>query len=283
MSTVNEGEAVNQVFSGRFSNKVAVVTGAAQGIGYDVAKRLGLEGARIVVADMAEGPTNEAVDGFKEMGIAAVGAIFDLSSAEGANAAMQRARDAFGGIDVLVNNVGGTIWAKPFWHYTPEEIRAEIDRSFWPTMWCCRAAIDHLRESSNGVIVNIGSNAAEAGIYRVPYSACKGAVISLTKSLAIELACFNIRVNCVSPGGTAVPERKTPRQPRPFDEQEAEWWSQLMTLAGETELLPKLATPQEQAAVITFLASDDASHITGETIETGRFGVRIKDVLGFVP
>ncbi len=279
----NESAAANQVFSGRFSGKVAVVTGAAQGIGYAVAKRLGLEGARIVVVDMAASPTDEAVESFKEMGIAAVGAIFDLSTAGGAEGAMLRARDEFGGIDVLVNNVGGTIWAKPIWHYTPDEIRAEIDRSFWPTMWCCRAAIDHLRESSSGVIVNIGSSAAEAGIYRVPYSACKGAVISLTKSLAIELACFNIRVNCVSPGGTAIPERKTPRQPRPFNEQEAEWWRQLMALVGDTELLPKMATAQEQAAVISFLASDDASHVTGEIIETGRFGIRINDVLGFTP
>ncbi len=279
----NEAEQPDQVFPGRFSNKVAVVTGAAQGIGYEVAKRLGLEGASVVIADAAEGPTHEAVENFKEMGIAAVGAVFDLSTAEGAEAALQSAGEAFGGVDVLVNNVGGTVWAKPFWHYSPEEISTEINRSFWPTMWCCRAAIDHLRKRDKGVIVNVGSNAAEAGIYRVPYSACKGAVISLTKSLAIELACFNIRVNCVSPGGTNIPERKTPRQSRPFDEQEAEWWSQLMKLAGGTELLPKLATPQEQAAVISFLASDDARHITGETIETGRFGVRIKDVLGFIP
>ena len=267
----------------RFSGKVAVVTGAAQGIGFETARRLGQEGASIIVADAAEGPTHEAVKSLEALGIAAAGAIYDLSSAEGAEGAMQRAQDTFGGFDILVNNVGGTIWAKPFWHYTPEEIRAEVDRSFWPTMWCCRAAINYLRKSSRGVIVNIGSSAAEAGIYRVPYSACKGAVASLTKSLAIELACFDIRVNCVSPGGTAIPERKTPRQSQPFDEQESEWWRQLITLVGDTELLANMATAQEQAAVIAFLASDDASHITGETIETGRFGVRIKDVLGFTP
>jgi dihydroxycyclohexadiene carboxylate dehydrogenase len=268
---------------GRFSGKVAVVTGAAQGIGFETAKRLGKEGARIVVADAAEGPTNEAVKSFEDMGIAAVGAVGDLSSAKGAEAAMACARNTFGGLHVLVNNVGGTIWAKPFWHYSESEIRAEVDRSLWPTLWCCHAAIEHLRQSGGGAIVNIGSNAASDGVYRIPYSACKGAVISLTKSLAVELASVNIRVNCVSPGGTLAPERKTPRAVLPLDEREVEWWTQFIKLVQKEELIADRATAEEQAAVIAFLASSEAGHITGEVVETGRRGIRISEVLGFVP
>ena len=270
-------------FPGRFSGKVAVVTGAAQGIGYETAKRLGREGASIVVADAAEGPAEEAVEAFREMGIAAAAAIGDLSAAKGAEAAMNRAREAFGSLHVLVNNVGGTIWAKPFWHYSESEIRAEIDRTFWPTLWCSHAAIGLLRESGGGVIVNTGSNAATDGVYRVPYSACKGAVVSLTKSLAVELAPLNIRVNCVSPGGTAAPQRKTPRESRPFSEQELGSWKQFTQLVGKEELIAGYATAEEQAAVIAFLASGEAGHITGEVVETGRRGIRIAEILGFVP
>lgn len=268
---------------GRFSGKVAVVTGAAQGIGYEVAKRLGQEGASIVVADAAKSPAEEAVEKFTALGITAVGAVVDLTTAKGAEAAMECAQDTFGGLDVLVNNVGGTIWAKPFWYYTEEEIRAEVDRSLWPTLWCCHAAVSHLRKRDGAAIVNIGSNAATGGVYRIPYAACKGAVISLTQSLAIELACLNIRVNCVSPGGTEAPPRKTPRENRPFSDQEIEWWKQLVKLIQDEELITGLATAEEQAAVVSFLASSEAGHITGEVIETGRRGIRVADVLGFVP
>ena len=196
---------------------------------------------------------------------------------------MACAQEAFGGLHVLVNNVGGTIWAKPFWHYTEDEIRAEVDRSLWPTLWCSHAAIGYLRQSRGGAIVNVGSNAATDGVYRIPYSACKGAVVSLTKSMAVELADLDIRVNCVSPGGTSAPERKTPRQARPLDEQDVEWWKQFAQLVQNEELIADRATAEEQAAVIAFLASSEARHITGEIVETGRRGIRISEVLGFVP
>ena len=270
-------------FAGRFAGKVAVVTGAAQGIGLETAKRLGLEGASIVVADAAEGPTHEAVRLLERLGIAAVGAVVDLTSLENAEAAMARARDAFGGLDILVNNVGGAIWMKPFWHFSEAEMRAEVDRSLWPTMLCCHAAVPHFRERGGGVIVNIGSNAATDGVYRIPYSACKGAVVSLTRSLAVELASLGIRVNCVSPGGTNALARKTARGAATPSAQENEWMQQFVKLVANEELLPDYATAREQASVIAFLASAEAGHITGEIVETGRRGLRMSKVLGFVP
>jgi len=269
-------------FPGRFAGKVAVVTGAAQGIGLETARRLGLEGASVVVADAAEGPTDEAVELLRRKGVTAVGVIGDLTSLKNAEAAMAVARESFGGVDILVNNVGGAIWMKPFWHFSEDEMRAEVERSLWPTMLCCHAAVPYFRERGAGVIVNIGSNAATDGVYRIPYSACKGAVVSLTKSLAVELAGFNIRVNCVSPGGTNALARKTPRGAEP-DQQQQEWMQQFMQLVRGEELIPQYATASEQASVIAFLASGEAGHITGEVVETGRRGLRIKDVLGFVP
>ena len=270
-------------FPGRFEGKVAVVTGAAQGIGFEAALRLGREGACVVVADLAAGPAAEAVAAIEAQGARAVAAVGDLGTLEGAHAAMAAAVDAFGRLDVLVNNVGGTIWAKPFWHYSEEEIRTEIDRSFWPVLWCSRAVIEPMRASGGGAIVNVGSNAASGGIYRIPYSACKGAVVALTECLAVELAPLGIRVNCLSPGGTAAPERKTPRESRPFDAREREWWGQFVKLVQDEELIADRATAAEQAGVIAFLASHEAGHVTGEIVETGRRGIRIADVLGFVP
>ena len=265
----------------RFAGQVAVVTGAAQGIGFAAAQRLGREGARIVVADAAAEPAREAVQSLANAGIEAVSALADVSTAEGANAVMAAAVHAFGSIEVLVNNVGGTVWKKPFWHYSAAQISTEIDRSLWPTLWCSHAVIPHLR-ARGGAIVNVGSNAVD-GPYRVPYAACKGAVAAMTSALAIELADFNIRVNCVAPGGTTAPERKTPRNPHPLDDDEREWERQFLQLIDGEDLLGRFSTADEQAAVIAFLASSDAAHITGEVIHTGRRGNRLSKSLGFVP
>lgn len=270
-------------FQRRFEGRVAVVTGAAQGIGFETAKRLGLEGASIVIADAAGDPAGEAVKYLQDNGIPAVAAVADLTSLSNAETVMEKAKAAFGGLDILVNNVGGAIRMKPFWHFSEDEMRAEVDRSLWPTILCCRAAIPHFRERGGGTIVNIGSNAAVDGVYRVPYSACKGAVISITRSLAVELASMNIRVNCVSPGGTMAPERKTPRNTAQPDASEAEWFGQFLKLVKGEELIAEYATAEEQAAVVAFLASNEAGHITGEVLETGRRGLRIAEVLGFVP
>jgi dihydroxycyclohexadiene carboxylate dehydrogenase len=262
----------------RLEDKVAVVTGAAQGIGLAAAQRLGREGAKVVVADKEPGPANDAVASLKAEGIDAVAALGDLATYAGAQEIMRAAHTAFGKIDVLVNNVGGTIWKKPFWHYAEEEIIAEVNRSFWPPMWCCRAVVPYMQEHG-GAIVNVGSNAT-MGIYRIPYSASKGAVVALTTSLAVELADFNIRVNCVAPGNTAVTQRATPRLDRPLSAQEEAWNKEFYDYVQEEGLFDRAATCDEQAAVIAFLASDDSSYVTGQLIDTGRRGMRISKITG---
>lgn len=265
----------------RFSGRVAVVTGAAQGVGYACAERMGAEGARIVIADLAEGPALEAVEMLRSKGIEARAASADLAKPEAADEVMALARREFGRLDVVVNNVGGTIWKKPFWHYSTDEIRQEVERSFWPMLWTAHAAVRAMR-NSGGAIVNIGSNAVD-GVYRVPYSACKGAVAALTTALAAETADLRIRVNCVALGGTTAPERKTPRLARALTPQEQEWERQFMLLIGGEDLIGRFASAEEQAAVVAFLASDDASHLTGEVINTGRRGRRLSDFLEALP
>lgn len=264
----------------RFDNKVALVTGAGQGIGLASAWRLAREGARVVLADKAEAPTQAAAQAIRAAGYPVAVAIADLSTYDGAISAVDVAEMAFGPIDVLVNNVGGTIWKKPFWHYSEEEIKAEVERSFWPPLWCCRAAIPSMRERG-GAIVNVGSNAT-MGIFRIPYSAAKGGVVALTTALAVELADFNIRVNCVAPGNTAVKERPTPRLARPLSEQEQRWNQQFYDYVSREGLFQRSASVDEQASVIAFLASDDASYVTGEVIDTGKRGLPLSAITGQV-
>ncbi len=264
----------------RFETKTAVVTGAAQGIGFAVALRLGKEGAAVLIVDKEEDPAREAVDALKGQGIEAFLVAADLSTYAGASSAVRGALDAFGHIDILINNVGGTIWKKPFWFYTEEEIKQEVDRSFWPTLWCCRAAIPSMiRNGNGGSIVNVGSNATRS-VFRIPYAASKGGVVAMTTALAVELADFGVRVNCVTPGGTHVQDRKTERLPRPPTPQEEKWDRDFFKYIAQEGLIDRLATVDEQAAVIAFLASDDASYVTGEVIDTGKHGMSLSRVTG---
>jgi NAD(P)-dependent dehydrogenase (short-subunit alcohol dehydrogenase family) len=125
---------------------------------------------------------------------------------------MAAAVERFGGIDILINGVGGAIRMRPYAAFEPAQIEAEIRRSLFPTLWCCHAALPHLLARGGGVIVNISSNATR-GIHRVPYSAAKGGVNALTQSLAMEYAAQNIRVVAAAPGGTKAPPRRIPRNP----------------------------------------------------------------------
>ena len=260
----------------RFVGKVALVTGAGQGIGLATAWRLAREGAQVVLADKSAEPTHEAAEAMRAEGLEATVAIADLATYAGAQSVMAGAEAAFGRIDALINNVGGTIWKKPFWHYSEDEIKAEVERSFWPPLWCCRAVVPYM-QAHGGAIVNVGSNAT-MGIFRIPYSASKGGVVGLTTALAVELADFNIRVNCVAPGNTAVKERPTPRLERELSDQEKQWNQQFYDYVTKEGLFDRPASIEEQAAVIAFLASDDASYITGEVLDTGKRGMRISSV-----
>ena len=127
-------------YAGRFAGKIAVVTGAAQGIGRTVAARIAHEGGGVALVDRS--PLVEEVRREAEAtGAAAIAIIADLEAFSGATAAIDNALQRFGRIDILVNNVGGTIWAKPYAEYEEAQIEAEIRRSLFPTLWCCRAVL----------------------------------------------------------------------------------------------------------------------------------------------
>jgi dihydroxycyclohexadiene carboxylate dehydrogenase len=245
----------------RFAGKVAVVTGAAQGIGRQAAERLLAEGARVVAADRSA-----LVEELKGENVVTV--LADLEQYAGAEAVMAEAVRAFGRIDVLINNVGGTIWSKPYGEYTPEQISAEISRSLFPTLWGCRAVLPHMLADGGGAIVNI-SSIATRGLMRVPYGASKGGVNALTVNLAWEYAEHGIRVNAIATGGTEAPPRRVPRGGEDRSEQEKIWYQQLIDQTVQTSFMHRYGTLDEQVGPILFLASDEASYITGTVLPVG--------------
>lgn len=251
----------------RFEDKVMVVTGAAQGIGRRVAERAAAEGARVLIVDRSP-HRNEVVAAIRGAGGTAEAVNADLETWEGCADAMAQAVTLWGRIDILVNNVGGTIWAKPYEFYAPQEIDAEVRRSLFPTLYCCRAALDHMLPQGAGVIVNV-SSIATRGLNRVPYAAAKGGVNAITASLAWEVAERGIRVVATAPGGTEAPPRAVPRNPNAAEEQRADWYRSIVDQTIGSSLMKRYGTLDEQAGPILFLASDEASYITGVTVPVG--------------
>lgn len=248
----------------RFTGKTAVITGAAQGIGRAVALAMAGEGAHVVLVDRSK-IVLEVRDELLAAGHRATALLADVEKYEDCKQAITEAQSLDGRIDVLVNNVGGTIWVKPFEHYSAEQISAEINRSLFPTLWCCHAVLPHMLAQGGGSIVNVSSTATR-GIHRVPYSAAKGGVNALTVCLAFEYSQQGIRVNAVAPGGTDVGPRRIPRNAEAMSEQERSWYQAIIDQTLDASFMKRYGTPDEQAAAILFLASDEASYITGVTL-----------------
>lgn len=251
----------------RFRDQVMVVTGAAQGIGRGVALAAAREGAQLVLADRSP-LVLEVAHEASGLGAQVVVAEVDLETYAGATAMVAQALEGYGRVDILVNNVGGTIWAKPYQEYEEAQIEAEIRRSLFPTLWSCRAVLPSMIERQSGAIVNV-SSIATRGIYRIPYSAAKGGVNALTASLAYEHAGDGIRVNAVATGGTEAPPRKVPRNPTPLSEQEQAWYAGIVEQTKASSLMHRYGTIDEQVAAILFLASKEASYITGTVLPVG--------------
>ena len=245
----------------RFDSKVALVTGAAQGIGRRVAERLLGEGAWVVAVDRSE-----LVHELQHARLLTLTA--DLEQHAECAEVMAAAKVRFGRIDILINNVGGTIWAKPFEYYEVAQIEAEVRRSLFPTLWCCHCVLPYMLEKGSGAIVNV-SSVATRGINRVPYGAAKGGVNALTACLALETAGSGIRVNATAPGGTEAPPRRIPRNNQPQSEQERAWYQQVVDQTLDSSLMKRYANIDEQVGAILFLASDEASYSTGVTLPVG--------------
>jgi dihydroxycyclohexadiene carboxylate dehydrogenase len=256
----------------RLHDKVCIVTGAGQGIGRAAARRLGQEGGKIVVADRVAPAAERVVAELERHRVDCAAAIIDVGTLSGAQQLMALALERYGRIDVLVNNVGGTIWIKPFHLYTEEQVHQELERSLLPTLWCSLAVLPIMMKQKAGSIVNIGSQSPR-GIHRLPYAASKGGVLAMTKVLSMEYGAHGIRVNAVSPGGTDISDRITDRQTiRPGvladpDGEAARYEREMKAHIQSQKALQRRGLPEDQAAAIAFLASDDAAFITGQVID----------------
>jgi NAD(P)-dependent dehydrogenase (short-subunit alcohol dehydrogenase family) len=246
--------------TGKLVGKVALITGAGSGIGRASAELFSAEGAAVAVVDLREDAAKETADTITAAGGTAVALAADVTDAHAIEAAVARTVDELGRLDVVYNNAGigssGSV--------------ADATESDWDlcigvnakgTFLTSRAAVPHLDANGGGAIVNQGSVAALVGVPNfAAYCAAKGAVVALTKSMAVDLAPRGIRVNVICPGTVFTPLMEPMLTARGGGDM-----AKGLAMTVTKYPIGRLGTPEEIARVALFLASDDASFVTGST------------------
>ncbi|MBX3026093.1 SDR family oxidoreductase [bacterium] len=244
--------------SGRFEGRAVYVTGAASGLGKATAERFGREGARVLAVDVNGDGVVETVNALRAAGSDALGAVVDVSDADSVAASVAHMVEAFGGVDVLVN-VAGIGRAARFEEIDESEWNRTLAVNLTGAFHTTQAALPHLLRRSGANIVNVASIAGLRGhAYCSAYSASKAALISLTRSLALEFTSRGLRANCVAPGGIMTP-LIAGFIPREDFEREL--------LAYYSPPPPgNLSTVEDVTASIAFLASPEARTINGAVL-----------------
>lgn len=242
------------------AGKTAIVTGAASGIGLATARRLAQEGASVALWDLNESGAQAAAADLNRDGLRAIACRVDVSSRTDVDAAVRQVHEAFGPVAILVNNAGMSAFT-PFMEITEELWDKVMTVNLKSMLICTQAVVPDMLAAKWGRVINVSSSSAQTGAARmVHYSASKGGVIAFTKSLAQELAATGITVNNVPPGFVDTP----------------------MLRAGLKDNVDQIAAaspmkrpglPEDMAAAIAFLASEDAGYITGHTLSVngGRY------------
>ncbi|MCY0899433.1 MAG: SDR family NAD(P)-dependent oxidoreductase [Firmicutes bacterium] len=235
--------------------KRMLVTGGARGIGRAIAEGALAAGARVAIWALHEASANDAWDAMPGLTLADA---VDVGSQVAVRDGMARVLGALGGLDVLVNNAGYTLTS----HFVDEEEsywRRVVDTNFWGPVYTTRAVLPTMCEQNQGSIIHVVSDAGRVGMAgEAVYAGAKGGVIAFAKSIAQEMARFNIRVNCVAPG---------PTRTAILDDNTADAEAQhLIDKMIRRIPLKRIAEPPEIAAVVLFLASDAASYMTGQVV-----------------
>ena len=236
--------------AGRLGGRTALVTGGARGIGRAIGERFAAEGARVALADIDEAGVRKTAAG---IGAGAVALAMDVADPESCRRGVGQAIDALGGLDVLVNNAGYLRHTTAF-DCTEDDWDRMMDINLKGSFFCSQAVLPHMRERRRGAILNLSSLAAKTGgvLAAPPYGAAKAGVSALTAHLATVMAPYGVRVNAMAPGVIDT--------------------DLIRGLSGHAELVKRIplgakGRAEDVANLALFLASDEASHITGETVD----------------
>jgi len=241
------------------TDKVAIVTGGARGIGKGICLALAKQGANIAIADILAKEGNETIAEIEKLGRKGLMVETDITVKDQVDQMVKKVVDTFGKIDILVNNAG---WDKlePFMESKPETWEKVIAINYKGVIFFTHAVLEQMIPNNYGKIINISSDAGRVGsMGEAVYSGCKGAIIAFTKTIAREMARHKINVNCICPGPTPTPLVEEMKAKGGFAEK---------VFAGMEKIIPlrRMGEPEDIAHAVVFLASDEANFITGQTL-----------------
>jgi len=240
----------------RLTEKVALVTGAAQGIGRAIASRLADEGAKVALADIQIDAAEQAAAEIRRTGATAIAVALDVTKLDDAIAVADRVEHELGPIDILVNNAGWDV-LMPFVETTPEFWDKVIAINYRGMLNCCKAIAPRMQSRSSGKIISISSDAARVGSSgEAVYAGCKAAIVGFSKTLARELAANHINVNVVCPGPTDTALLKTAMAGR----------EKVLDAMARGIPFRRLGQPADLAGAVAFFASSDSDFVTGQVL-----------------
>jgi 3-oxoacyl-[acyl-carrier protein] reductase len=241
------------------TGKAALITGSSRGIGRAIATALAREGVRVCLSARGAEALEQAAEQLRATGAQVATVVGDVSTLEGAMAAVDAAVREFGTLDILVNNVGGSGGAGAFDQATATQWKDVLDRNLLAAVWCSQRAVELMRQRGGGCIVHINSIYGREYASSAPYTAAKAGLTALTKEMAVDLARHRIRVNGVAPGSIFFPggswDRRQKAQPEKVEK-----------LLREEIPWGRFGTPEEVADVVIFLCSERARWVTGATL-----------------
>jgi 3-oxoacyl-[acyl-carrier protein] reductase len=239
--------------------KAALITGSSRGIGRAIAASLAREGVRVCLSARGAEALEQTATELRAARAQVATVVGDVATPEGATAAVDAAVRAFGTLDILVNNVGGSGGAGAFDQATTTQWKDVLDRNLLAAVWCSQRAVELMRERGGGCIVHINSIYGREYASSAPYTAAKAGLTALTKEMAVDLARHRIRVNGVAPGSIFFPggswDRRQKAQPEKVEK-----------LLREEIPWGRFGTPEEVADVVVFLCSERARWVTGATL-----------------